>query len=125
MDEIRIRKGTAIILSIALGLLLLVVCAIRPRTLYEMHKAALYEFQAYMGENEVDTSLFEGPTLNLKYSGFIDFEWYSKDYTQDSLIVGVRARSSWIGGQAAFISRGDVWRDKYVGSEFRKKANSR
>jgi hypothetical protein len=125
MDKIRIRKRTAIILLIALGLLLMVVCAIRPRTLYEMHEAAFNEFRIMLIEDEVDGDLFVGPTLNLKYPGFIDFEWYSKDYAQDSLIVGVRTRSSWIGGQAAFISRGDVWRDKYVGSELRKKANSR
>ncbi len=128
MDEIRIRKRTVIILLIALGLLLMVVCAVRPRTLYEMREAAIDEFHIVMAEDNVDLDLLAGPTLNLTYPGLIDFEWRSKDYATDSVVVHVAVKSSWFGGESVWGPGGlggDMYRTKFVESLLRKKANSR
>ena len=125
MDEIRIRKKTVVIFAIVLGLLLIVVSAIRPRTLYEMRAAAISEFHLVMAENDVDVDLLIGPTLNLKYPDFIAFEWYSKDYATDSVMVYAAVKSSWLGGQEVGGTKTDTWVAKYVGSRHRKKVDSR
>jgi hypothetical protein len=88
MDEIRIRKKTAILLALFVIVVVAGLLITRTKILYEMRDAADSEFHVFLSDNYITDSLFTGPKLSIIGSDHIQFEWNSKR-VEDSVAIFV------------------------------------
>jgi hypothetical protein len=98
MDEIRIRKKTAVLLALCVIVVVAGLLITRTRTLYEMRDVADSEFHVFLLDSYIADSLFTGPTLSFRGSDYIRFEWNSRR-VEDSVAIFVDVDCSRFRGQ--------------------------